>query len=391
MTRAPLSGPRAARLVLLAAVLVTAGGCRMRMGNEWALWLLAGLPLVIALMIVGFVRKQRALGRFASGAAGQKDGARRWGWEQLAAGVSLGRRAVKSVLLVLALGLLVGALARPQYGGTEKMLKVKGIDMAVALDFSKSMLARDVRPDRIGLAKKEVDGLIGKLTGDRVGVVAFAGSAISYPLTTDYEAISLFLRDLSPNDMPLGGTDIGAAVEAGVKLLTADPTSKKRAKVLLIITDGEDHEGRGVEASKIAAKNGVRLFVLGIGTGTAELIPKYLDDGTQDGFQQDADGKYITTSLTPEGEGNLKTMAKNTQGIYIRSAPGKISIFPVADEIRKLKQAELKARKVTIYDEFYLWFLVPAAILMLLESLVNDSKVGILRLVWRRRKEEEKT
>lgn len=375
--------------VLLTTALLFAGGCRMRLGNEWALWLMLALPLVIAFMIVSFNLKLRTLGRFAEGAGEGPEGSRRWGWEQLASKVSLGRRAVKSVIMVLALGLIIGALARPQYGGTEKMLKVRGIDIAVALDFSKSMLARDVRPDRIGRAKKEIDELMSMLTGDRVGVVAFAGSAIAYPLTTDYEAISLFLRDITPNDMPLGGTDIGGAIEAGVKLLTADPAGKKRSKVLLLITDGEDHEGGGVDMAKAAAKNGIRVFVLGVGTGTAELIPRYLDDGTQDGFQQNEDGKYVTTSMTPEIEESLKKIAKNTNGIYIRSAPGKISVFPVSEEIRKLKQAELKARKVTIYDEFYLWLLIPALVLMLVESLINDSKEGLWALIRRRRKHED--
>ncbi|MFH1436829.1 MAG: VWA domain-containing protein [Pseudomonadota bacterium] len=351
------------------------GGCRMRIGNEWALWLLVAVPLIAGVMILSFYLKTRALQRFAAGAKDDKGVERKWGWEQLAAKVSLTRRAIKAVLLVVILGLCIMALARPQYGGTEKMLKVKGIDMAVALDFSKSMLAKDVRPDRIGRAKQEVNELIRKLIGDRVGVVAFAGSAVSFPLTTDYDAISLFLRDLSPNDMPFGGTNIGGAIEAGVTLLTADPTSRKRSKVLLLITDGEDHEGEGVKASKEAEKQGIRIFVLGVGTETAELIPRYLEDGTQDGFKQDSDGSYVTTSLTPENEDGLKQIAKNTKGIYIRSAPGKISVFPVAEEIRKLKQAELKARKVTIYDEFYLWLLIPAFILLVLESLINDAKI----------------
>ena len=374
------------RPLAVSVLLLSAGGCRMRMGNTWALWLLAAVPLVIALMIVSFYLKNRALSRFASGAKDEKDGTLRWGWEQLARSVSLARRAIKSVLVIIMLTLIIAAVARPQYGGTEKMLKVKGIDLVLVLDFSKSMLARDIRPDRIGRAKKEVEDLLDKLTGDRVGIVVFAGSAFSYPLTTDYGAISLFLRDITPNEMPLGGTNIGAGVESAVQLLTSDPASRKRSKVMVLITDGEDHEGQGAEAAKDAAKNGVRIIVLGIGTGTAELVPKYLDDGTQDGFQQEEDGKYVTTSLTPDNEEKLKDIAKNTKGIYIRSAPGKISIFPVIDEIRKLKQAEVKARKVTIYDEFYLWLLIPAIILLMLESLINDSREGLLRLIFGGRK-----
>jgi Ca-activated chloride channel family protein len=358
----------------------------MRMGGTKFLWLFLLVPFVITLMILAYRSKIVALKKFAPGAKAESEETAKWGWEEISKNLSLVRKATKSTIMVCALIFLIGAMARPQYGGTEKMLKVKGIDIALAIDFSKSMLARDIRPDRITRAKKEIEELLGKLTGDRVAVVPFAGTAISYPLTTDYGAIGLFLRDIKPYDMPLGGTNIGAAIESATKLLTSDPSSKGRSKVIVLLTDGEDHEGQGVEAAKEAAKHGIKIIVLGIGTGTAELVPKYLEDGTQDGFQQDVDGKYVTTSLSPENEEKLKEIARDTKGIYIRSAPGKINIFPVIEEIRRMKQEEIKARKVTIYDEFYIWLLLPAFLLLLVECLISDSSEGIIKYLWRRRR-----
>jgi Ca-activated chloride channel family protein len=160
---------------------------------------------------------------------------------------------------------------------------------------------------------------------------------------------------------------------------------------MILITDGEDNGGGVEEAVRIAKGKGVRIYVLGIGTGTPELVPRYLTDGTQDGFMRDSEGSYVTTSLSPEGEEMLKQVASSTGGTYTRSAPGKISLPAVEREIRKLKQSELKARKVTIYDEFYLWFLIPALVLLVLETLPGDARTPLGKLfAFRRNGKEER-
>ena len=354
-------------------------GCKVRFGNEWAVWLLAAVPVAIAGYVASFIHRRRALRRFAPGRE-----------EALNEAASLAKRAVKATFMVLAIGLAVVALTRPQYGGKEKMLRVKGLDIVFALDFSKSMYAQDVKPDRITMLKQEVMAFLEELTGDRVGVIAFAGDAVRFPLTTDYEAVRLFLRDMLPHDMPVGGTNIAMAIQGGTELLTAGYTKKRRSKVMILVTDGEDHEGGVEEALRIAKEKGVKIFVLGIGTGTPELIPRYLSDGTQDGFMRDSSGSYVTTSLSGEGEEVLSSLAKSTGGTYTRSAPGKISLPAVEREIRKLKQSELKARKVTIYEEFYLWFLIPALVLLVLETIPGDARSHISEMWsrWRRRREE---
>jgi Ca-activated chloride channel family protein len=353
-------------------------GCKVRIGNEWALWMLALVPAAIAAYVASFVARMRALRRFAPGQQ-----------ERLQAGVSLPWRVVKATMMVLALGLLVGALTRPQYGGKEKMLRVKGLDIVLALDFSKSMYAQDVKPDRVTILKREVFALLDQLVGDRVGVVAFAGDAVSFPLTTDYAAVRLFLEDMQPVDMPVGGTAIGLAVTQAAELLTSPYLTQKRSKVIVLVTDGEDHEGGIEEATRLAARKGIRIYVLGVGTGTPELIPRYLADGTQDGFMRNDEGDYVTTSLSAEGEKTLESLARTTGGSYTRSAPGKVSLTVVEKEIRKLKQSELKARKVTIYDEFYLWFLVPALVLLVLETILGDARLA-LAVRWRSRRTDRR-
>jgi len=370
-TRVALLAPLVASLAL--------AGCKVRFGNDWAVWLLAAVPVVIAGYVASFILRRRALRRFAPGRE-----------EALFERASLAKRAVKATLMVLAIGLAVVALTRPQYGGREKMLRVKGLDVVFVLDFSKSMYAQDVKPDRITMLKQEVMAFLEQLTGDRVGVIAFAGDAVRFPLTTDYEAVRLFLRDMIPHDMPVGGTSIALAVQSGTELLTAGYTKKKRSKVMILVTDGEDHAGGVDEALRIAKEKGVRIYTLGIGTGSPELIPRYLSDGSQDGFMRDSSGSYVTTSLSEEGEEMLGNLARSTGGTYTRSAPGKISLPAVEREIRKLKQSELKARKVTIYEEFYLWFLIPALILLVLETIPGDARTHLAEVWarWRRRREE---
>jgi Ca-activated chloride channel family protein len=344
------------------------------------MWLGVAIPVVIAGYVVSFILRRRALQRFAPGQE-----------ETLSRDGSLAKRAVKATFMVLALGLLLAGLTRPQYGGKEKMLRVKGLDIVFVLDFSKSMYAQDIKPDRTTMLKQEVMAFLDELTGDRVGVVAFAGESVRFPLTTDYEAVRLFLRDMTPADMPVGGTQIAPAIQSATELLTSGYTKKKRSKVMIVVTDGEDHAGGVEEAALEARGQGVRIYTLGIGTGTPELIPKYLADGTQDGFMRDSSGSYVTTALSDEAEDVLAAVAKSSGGTYTRSSPGKISLPAVEREIRKLKQSELKARKVTIYEEFYIWFLIPALILLVLETVPGDARTRLGELLIRVRKRKEES
>jgi Ca-activated chloride channel family protein len=298
-------------------------------------------------------------------------------------------RAAKGITLVLGAIALVLATARPQYGGRIQMLKKRGIDVVVALDFSKSMLAQDVRPSRLDRAKLELTEFIKQLTGDRIGLVAFAGDAIRFPLTSDYAAATAFWRDLGPYDMPVGGTAVGKALTAAVRMLRPEAEDSpaeqeanlaQRSKVIVLLTDGEDHLGDPLAAAREAAEKQIAIHVLGIGSDSPELIPRYLDDGTAMGYQKTGDGEYVTTALTAANEETLREIASLTSGRYFRAGSDLSGMTAIVQEIRNMKQTEIQARQITVYEEVFQWFLAPAAFLLVLAFVIPE------RLWWRRRR-----
>jgi Ca-activated chloride channel homolog len=324
---------------------------------------------IVAALLIGIWSRRRMLGTFGRP-------------ETLAAQISRPSpylRAAKGIALVLGLTGLVLAAARPQYGGRIQMLKKRGIDVVVALDFSKSMLAEDIQPNRLERAKLELADFIGRLTGDRIGLVAFAGDTMRFPLTTDYSAATKFWKGLGPYDMPVGGTAIGKALTAATRMLTPESEEQpsdeveaatRRAKVIVLLTDGEDHRGDPLRAAVEAADRGITIHVVGIGSDSPELIPRHLEDGTVMGYQKNADNEYVTTALTVENEEKLREIASSTQGRYFRAGSDLSGMAAVVQEIRKLKQTDIKDRQITVYEEVYRWFGLPAFALLLAAFLL---------------------
>lgn len=332
------------------------------------LWLLLLLPACIGVIALGAVLRRRASARFGSEAA------------KMIVGRSSGLRATRAVLLVLGLGLAIVALARPQYGSRTKLLSKRGVDVVIALDFSKSMLAQDIRPSRIDRAKAEIARFISELVGDRVGVVAFAGDTMEFPMTTDYAAAALFFRELTPADMPVGGTAIGRALTASKRLLErsnkneADlPAAERRAKVVVLMTDGEDHEGDPAAAADELAKLGAKVFVVALGSKSGEPIPTYAEDGTWTGYMRGDDGQPILSVLTPEAEKQLNAVVKKTGGAYFAPGRGSVGIEQIRKEIRGMKQVEMQARRVTVHEERYALVLLIAFLLIVLEGLLPEA------------------
>lgn len=347
---------------------------------EWALWALICVPVVAALLVYGYRARKRDMDAFGDPRV----------LEGLVSGRSPRLRAARGVLLVLGILLFTLALAGPQYGSHTRVLRKRGIDVVIALDFSKSMLAKDVRPSRIERAKGELTRLFTELTGDRVGVVAFAGDTMEFPMTTDYAAIEVFLRDMGPYDMPVGGTAIGRALTASERMLARasqkqrgddeQKTQEDRSKVVLLFTDGEDHEGDPVEAAQKLAAEGAKVFVVGIGSKTGEPIPTYAPDGTWTGYQRDDDGNPVLSALTDQNESQLKKIAQAGKGKYFRAREGTVGVDEIRALMRSMKQTENKSRKVTIAEDRYALVLLPAFLLLLLEALIPDA------FVWPRRK-----
>lgn len=342
--------------------------------HEGYLWLLLAIPLVAALPLLAWWNRRRATRRFGDPETLQS----------LTAGRSGRWRATRAVLLVAGIALTVVTLAGPQYGSRTQILRRRGVDIVVALDFSKSMLAADVRPSRIQRAKAEITRMLSELDGDRVGIVAFAGEAMEFPMTTDRRALSLFFRDLGPYDMPVGGTAIGRALTASQRLLERADTGDRpvdtepdgRSRVVILMTDGEDHEGDPVAVARELAEAGIRVFVVGIGSRTGEPIPTYAPDGTWTGYLRDREGEIVTTALTAENEEQLRSIAEVTEGAYFRAPRGQVGVDQIRAELRELTQHENEARRITVHEARYALVLLPAFFLLLLESLLPEAWIG---------------
>ncbi len=334
------------------------------------LWLLASLPAAVAALWWSSARRRRATERFGKTTT----------VGPLIAGDARWWRGTRAALLFLGLALVIVALAGPQYGSRTRVLRKRGVDIVIALDFSKSMLAQDVHPSRIKRAKGELERLLSDLDGDRVGLVAFAGDTMAFPMTVDYSAVRLFLRDLGPMDMPVGGTAIGKALIAAKRLIESSNESlgeegapDRRSRVVILLTDGEDHEGDPIAAAEELKTTGIKVYTVGIGSGSGEPIPSYTADGTLTGHMKDADGRLVMTSLSPENENTLREIASITGGEYVRAEEGTVGITEIRAELAKLQASERKARRVTVHENRFALALLPGFLLILLETLLPEA------------------
>ena len=337
----------------------------MRFANPHALWLLFAVPAAVLGYGLAFAARRRRLARLGDEPLVAR----------MAAAVSMPRKLARAALVVLALGLVALALARPQAGGRARLTKDRGIDLVVAFDFSRSMLAKDVYPSRLERAKRELEQLLDTLAGDRVGVVAFAGETLSYPPTTDYAAVKLFWRDLGPWDMPVGGTAIGRAIKSALEQLTALRTKggPTRGQAILLLTDGEDTDSEPLAMAEEASKLGVKVFTVGIGSRSGELIPEYDETGKVTGYVKDADGKYVTSRLA---EDTLAEIARKTGGEYFHADSKRFGVEDVERALGGLKRTENEARIVRDYDEIFELLLLPAFLLLVGEACMSEKRRG---------------
>jgi Ca-activated chloride channel family protein len=359
----------------------------MTFGDWRILWLLGLVPVLVVAYAFDGQRRRRVLERL-----GHLQMIAR-----MTASSSPARRRWRAVLTVTALGLVICALARPQIPGRAKLTESRGLDLVVALDFSRSMLARDVYPSRLERAKAELGHLIDTLKGDRVGLIAFAGETMSYPLTVDYEAAKLFWRDLMPDDMPVGGTDLGRAIGAASELLVRvrKPHDKRKpAQVILLITDGEDTEGRGIgeasgasrgaseaavpprmpgaiEAAREAARQGIRIYTLGIGSQDRPYVQLYGDDGKPNGYLTDEAGQPVRVGVDEAG---LRQMAALSGGDYFALDARRFGVERVQQAIAGLERTQEEARYEREPEDIGRLFLVPAFLLLIAEACLRERR-----------------
>lgn len=287
----------------------------------------------------------------------------------IAPSASLRRKVVKMVLIAVAAGLALAALARPQWGFEWQETKRVGLDILIAIDVSKSMLATDVKPNRLERSKFAVKDLLKKLNGDRVGLIAFSGTAfLQCPLTIDYNGFLLALDDLAVGTIPRGGTSISSAIREAMDLFKGPD---KKYKVLVIITDGEDLEGDPARAAKEAAEMGIMIYCVGVGTAEGELIPMYDDRGGR-GYLEDKAGAIVKTKLNEE---ILKKISIDSGGSYVRATQAEFGLVLLYDKgISKLEKRDIEAKMRKSYKERYQYFLAIAAFLLFLEPFISERK-----------------
>lgn len=272
-------------------------------------------------------------------------------------------------IFIVALTLLFIALANPQVGTKIEEVKQVGIDVYILLDVSKSMLAEDIKPSRLEKAKYEISKLIQRLQGDRIGLIVFAGQAyVQFPLTSDYSAANLFLNAVDVNSVPQQGTAIGPALSLALKSFRYDDGTKK---AIVLITDGEDHQGDINAAIDEANSKDVSLYAIGFGSPAGVPIPIYNESGAAVGFKKDNQGNIVLTKLDEE---ILKNIAEKGNGKYYRGTNTQDELENIYNDLAKIEQSEYGSKRITEYEDRFYYFLLPAIILLIIEFFISSNR-----------------
>jgi Ca-activated chloride channel homolog len=350
----------------------------IRFEHPLVLWLLLAVPLWLGVIWYGLRERRIAAGQVVSESLLLK----------IAYAFSPARLRIKAWMWVAAWTLMVVGLANPQVGTKLEEVKRQGIDIVIALDVSNSMLCEDIRPSRLESARNEILKFVAGLKGDRVGLVAFAGSAITHcPLTTDYGAVKMLVRIMGPDLVTEQGTVITEALEQATRAFD-DEESKSR--VVVVITDGEDQEEEAVDAAKKAAGTGIHVYTIGLGTPQGAPIPLRDDRGNPGGFKRDPGGDVIVTRLN---EPLLERVADAGEGRYLRGSQSAQELQTIWDDISKMEKTEFGKKQFTSFEDRFAYLVLPALLLLIGEFFVAERRrTARLRVVlpkFRRRKVTE--
>lgn len=342
-------------------------------------WVFLAVPMVIGAYVWGARARAQALEALGN----------RKLVERLVATVNSGNRIVKAITTTAAVLLLGLTLLRMQYGGVAEVIPGQGLDVVLAVDYSKSMLAQDVYPSRSERLEAELSRFLddAQRRGDRVGVVVFAGAARGMPLTGDSRLLRMYLEKADPATEEPGGTAIGRALDMSLQLLRearaeqaeqggqedaeAAEKTDQADQVIILLTDGEDNVSDPLLVAQEAAKLGVRIYTVGIGSRTGEPIVKLDDNGKPDGFQRDEDGEVIMTRLD---EATLKELADRTDGAYVHVDEQRFGLDEVRELMADLARAEREEMIKIHRQEGYAFYLTPALLLLLVSLALGERR-----------------
>ncbi|NOZ45950.1 MAG: VWA domain-containing protein [Chlorobi bacterium] len=329
-----------------------------RFENPQILYTLIGVLIIIVLYIISFTYKKRALKKFGDISV----------ITPLMPDVSFFRPKLKFTFIVLALIFIIIALAKPQFGSKLQEVKREGVEIIIALDVSNSMLAEDIKPNRLERSKRAIAKLIDKLKNDKIGLIVFAGDAYTQlPITTDYAAAKMFLESVNTGFVQKQGTAIGSAIELAMKSFSPD---NDKEKALIIISDGENHEDDAVEVAKQALEKNIKVYTIGMGLPQGAPIPIMTKYG-QRGFRKDKSGNVVVTKLD---EKTLQQIAVAGEGMYIRANNSKTGLKTLFNKINKMEKQKLKTKVYSAYDEKFQYFAAIALFLLIVEFLILERK-----------------
>jgi len=329
-----------------------------RFGNPEYLYLLLLVPVLGVLFGLAQYNKKKALARFGDLSV----------IEQLMPFVSKSKPVLKFIFLTIALVSIIFALSDPQFGSKLEKVKRKGAEIIIALDVSNSMLAEDIKPNRLERAKQAISKLVDNMENDRIGLIVFAGdSYIQVPVTSDYTAAKMFLSSINTNIVSKQGTNIGSAIDLAMNSFTPE---SEMEKALIIITDGENHEDDAVKAAELAGEKGIAVHTIGMGSPQGAPIPLNKGYG-QTIFQQDKDGNTVISKLDQK---TLQEIANAGNGVFIRANNTQTGLNKLFDRINKMEKKEMEEKIYTEFEHRFQYLLAIALFFILLDIFIPERK-----------------
>ncbi len=337
-----------------------------RLENPENLWLLLAIPVVIGLYLFYRQQRRKALARFADEKL----------LDRLAPGMNKRRPWTKFLLLLGALPLLALAWANPQWSQQREEVKRRGIDLIVALDVSRSMLAEDVQPSRMERAQYFATTLVDELAGNNIGVELFTCTGLMQaPLTTDYAFVKTVLATAGPYQIATQGTNLGEAIRVAEEAYeeNSEDSGSANHRALIIISDGEDHDGSGANAAASAHDEGLLIYTVGVGKESGAQMPVILENGRRD-VVRDRGGNAGITSADPA---TLEAIAEAGGGRYYPlSSDSEALVEALRAQMFRIEKTEFESQSFSSYDSFFYYFLWPAVLLLLVEFVMGERRLG---------------
>ena len=283
--------------------------------------------------------------------------------KELMPSVSASKGWVRVTLFALAFFFFIIGLSRPQIGAKLKERNIKGVEIMIALDVSNSMMAEDYSPNRLERAKLAISSLVDKLRDDRIGLVVFAGTSfVQLPVTTDYASAKMFLNSINTESVPIQGTALGEALMTCIRSFS---NQSERSRVIIVITDGENHEDDPVAVARQAAEMGIKVFTIGVGSPEGKPIPYHGE------LLKDKDGNIVVSKLD---EKVLRDIASAGKGAYVRAGMSEFGLNPIVDDIRKMDEEMFSSVVFEEFDEQFMYFFAIALVFLAVEMLIGERK-----------------